>query len=315
FNSATDPYMGTTSVGVQIKHDGKEWGYADPTKTCYWPDATTDLVFYGYTPFASAVVPGFTKAGGMVFTNYVVPTDVAAQKDFMWAYTSTKKAPNVAMAFNHALVRVNFKAKMVTPNMKVDIEANGITICNIMNKGTATVAPVTAPATPAVAWATAADATAQQIIVPSAAVTIENATVKDVSLIAADQAVMLMPQTFAAWDPQTGTITAVTAPENKNGYLKVMCKIYSATAPVTYYHGTATESVGGAKDDYKPIYIPLSSIKLPSTDQIWKANNNITYTLNFGGGYADDGTPILNPTLFTTTVKEWTKTDGGILPM
>ncbi|MEG0815763.1 MAG: hypothetical protein RSF93_07460, partial [Mucinivorans sp.] len=97
--------------------------------------------------------------------------------------------------------------------------------------------------------------------------------------------------------------------------LKVMCKIYSATAPVTYYHGTATESVGGAKDDYKPIYIPLSSIKLPSTDQIWKANNNITYTLNFGGGYADDGTPILNPTLFTTTVKEWTKTDGGTLPM
>ncbi|MEG2647620.1 MAG: hypothetical protein RR979_06790, partial [Mucinivorans sp.] len=81
--------------------------------------------------------------------------------------------------------------------------------------------------------------------------------------------------------------------------------------------GKAAESSVGAKDDYKPIYIPLSSINLgtQTPTQIWKANNNITYTLNFGGGYAADGTPILNPTLFTTKVNKWNDIGGGDLLM
>ncbi|MEG0725212.1 MAG: fimbrillin family protein, partial [Mucinivorans sp.] len=125
----TPPYMGTAVAGAEIVF-GTSWGYKVAADARYWPDATTILDFYGYTPFTDANRKAdltFTRAGGMVFTNYEVPTDVAAQKDFMWAYTSTVKAANVAMAFNHALVRVNFKAKMVTPNMKVDIDVNGIT--------------------------------------------------------------------------------------------------------------------------------------------------------------------------------------------
>ncbi|MEG0033550.1 MAG: fimbrillin family protein, partial [Mucinivorans sp.] len=257
---------------------------------------------------------------GMIFDNYVVPTDVAKQEDFMWAYTSTNKATSgangVQMTFHHALVRVNFKARVTTSTLKVDIAANGITICNIKNKGKATVAP----AGTAVVWTTATDATLQQVIVPSAAgkiieynTTTPTAAV-EVSSTTAGDAVMLMPQTFTAWDPQTGTITAVTAPENKNGYLKVMCKIYSATAPVTYYHGTATESAAGANDAYQPIYIPLSSTDNAATNskQIWVANNNITYTLNFGGGYADNGNPILTPIKFTTAVTDWNPVTGPI---
>ncbi|MEG3048550.1 MAG: fimbrillin family protein, partial [Mucinivorans sp.] len=112
--------------------------------------------------------PAFGKTTGMVFDNYVVPTTVANQEDFMWAYTSTNKATSsagVLMTFHHALVRVNFKARVTTSTLKVDIAANGITICNIKNKGKATVAP----AGTAVVWTTATDATLQQVIVPSAA--------------------------------------------------------------------------------------------------------------------------------------------------
>ncbi|MEG1671748.1 MAG: fimbrillin family protein, partial [Mucinivorans sp.] len=83
FHDATAPYMGAADKGIQIKYVDKAWGYADPTETCYWPNAG-DIAFYGYTPFAKTnrgVDPTFTKATGMIFDNYVVPTTVATQED------------------------------------------------------------------------------------------------------------------------------------------------------------------------------------------------------------------------------------------
>ncbi|MEG2760968.1 MAG: hypothetical protein RR921_06495 [Mucinivorans sp.] len=90
-----------------------------------------------------------------------------------------------------------------------------------------------------------------------------------------------------------------------------MCKIYNnSTTTTIYYHGTSTT--------FEPIYIPLSSTDNAAKDpqQIWVANNNITYTLNFGGGYADNGNPILTPITFTTAVTGWdTPAPDPILPM
>ncbi|MEG3048549.1 MAG: hypothetical protein RR872_07940 [Mucinivorans sp.] len=120
---------------------------------------------------------------------------------------------------------------------------------------------------------------------------------------------MLMPQTFTAWQPKGSGVDATIA-QTTNGYLKVMCKISNtSTTPAIYYHGSATA--------YAAIYIPLSSTDNAATNPqpIWVANNNITYTLNFGGGYADNGNPILTPIKFTTDVTNWTDATGPDLPM
>ncbi|MEG1635186.1 MAG: hypothetical protein RR388_06130, partial [Rikenellaceae bacterium] len=140
---------------------------------------------------------------------------------------------------------------------------------------------------------------------------IENAAAIVVST--ADNAVMLMPQTFNAWVPSTATSTESTKAEGTSqtgGYIKVMCKIYTLSADASavklYLHGSETA--------YAAIYIPLSSQSAPSTE-IWKANNNITYTLQFGGGYSNEGNPILNPIQFTTSVTTgWNPVDNN-LPM
>ncbi|MEG2647623.1 MAG: fimbrillin family protein, partial [Mucinivorans sp.] len=120
-------YMGALDKGAKIIYN-TAWGYEVASDTRYWPDASTNLAFYGYTPFDNAtrgdVAPAFGKTTGMVFDNYVVPIAVADQEDFMWAYTSTNKATSgangVLMTFHHALVRVNFKARVTTSTLKVD---------------------------------------------------------------------------------------------------------------------------------------------------------------------------------------------------
>ncbi|MEG1464777.1 MAG: fimbrillin family protein, partial [Mucinivorans sp.] len=82
------PYMGALDKGAKIIYT-TAWGYEVAANARYWPN-TGDIAFYGYTPFANTnrvdVALAFTKAGGMVFDNYVVPTAVAKQEDFMWAY-------------------------------------------------------------------------------------------------------------------------------------------------------------------------------------------------------------------------------------
>ncbi|MEG1372054.1 MAG: fimbrillin family protein, partial [Mucinivorans sp.] len=151
FHSATDqpgPYMGAADAGAKIIYKTDKWDYDKPADARYWPDAEASLTFYGYTPVDGTkrgAAPVFTKDGGMVFDNYVVPIAVADQEDFMWAYASKNKtaipSTGVVMNFNHALVRVNFQACVTTSTLKVDIAENGITICNIKKKGKVTVVP------------------------------------------------------------------------------------------------------------------------------------------------------------------------------
>ncbi|MEG1934700.1 MAG: fimbrillin family protein, partial [Rikenellaceae bacterium] len=312
------PYMGATAAGAQITCTSTSpsvvWGYKNAAESRFWPALPAMLTFYGYTPFASTNRGGatlaFDKNTGMTFTNYVVPNDVTKQEDFMWARAASIGVASpvvpVPMNFGHALVRVNFKAQTTSDNLKVDIEANGITLGKIKSKGTFVVAPTGAPT-----WTPTADDRLAYTIPSVEKTNIENAAAIVVST--ADNAVMLMPQTFNAWVPSTATSTESTKAEGTSqtgGYIKVMCKIYTLSADASavklYLHGSETA--------YAAIYIPLSSQSAPSTE-IWKANNNITYTLQFGGGYSNEGNPILNPIKFTTTVTGWTDIAGGDLPM
>ncbi len=69
-----------------------------------------------------------------------VPTDVAAQKDLLYAVkTDQNKDTNngvVSLNFRHALSQIVFTAQ--TPNPKLYVKIEGVSICNVMSKNTFT---------------------------------------------------------------------------------------------------------------------------------------------------------------------------------
>lgn len=93
---------------------------------------------------------------------------------------------------------------------------------------------------------------------------------------------LFIPQTLIAWktsanDPKT----KVNADDNNHSYLVIECKIEQNGATV---HDGA-------------LYIPFGAE--------WQPGKRYTYTLIFGGGYDDQGEPILTPITFEPTVEPW----------
>lgn len=284
------PYMGVTNAGAQIVSDGTAWDYADAADARFWPMNGETLSFYAYAPFTDnnrVAVPLFDKTNGMIFTNYQVPTTVADQKDFMYALSLNASKPTVGTAvdlvFHHAMTQILFKAQTEDANLYVEIEENGITLHNIASKGTFTLA-----AGGTAAWTNNLDLTAYTA--PSAPVTVHGATASEVFI--EDKVLMLLPQTFTAWDGE-GTVTEQTT----GGYLSLTCKIYYEVEGVKQY-------LKGDADNFATIYVPFSSRK--GNDEIWNMRNKITYTLLINGSVAG-----LDPIKFTTEVEDWDDKDGG----
>lgn len=96
-------FMNNTKVSSD--NEGKTWTYS-PLK--YWPNNEGDDVdFYAYAPYdASFSVSNMSKL------TYVVPQDVAQQKDLLWSCTNTKNKKKedgtVHFEFRHALSRIGF---------------------------------------------------------------------------------------------------------------------------------------------------------------------------------------------------------------
>ncbi|MEG2755204.1 MAG: fimbrillin family protein, partial [Mucinivorans sp.] len=163
FNAVEEPYMGALNLGTEIKYT-TAWDYANPKDVCFWPTTTagsTDkLRFYAYAPFTSAntarVAPAFTNTTPtkeMKFTGYTVPDAVANQDDFMYAtaeaIVQSTGNTDVKLTFAHALTQIHFAARTQATNLKVEIDANGIKMCNIGSVGTFTLTPTP---TPTAAW-------------------------------------------------------------------------------------------------------------------------------------------------------------------
>ncbi|MEG1564220.1 MAG: fimbrillin family protein, partial [Bacteroides sp.] len=330
------PYMGTTTVGAQIKYattPTAAWNYQTAADARYWPTGTSEtLDFYAYAPFTDNernATPAMSKADGMKFTDYTVPTtstttpttDFAKQKDFMYASALEKttssdgvNAGKLTLTFKHALTQILFKAKTNQSNLYVDIQENGIELCNIQSKGTFALTK-TAPTTPS--WALATPAVHANYTAPTKQVIAGNDnTAVDLIKEQANtpDALMLMPQELTAWT--TTPTTAVPLPTTGgNSYLKIMCRIFystgpSTTTPVTYENQVYLHGSAGATGatGYAALYVPFSSKAISTSgteEEAWKMGNKVTYTLIFGGGYNDQGEPILTPITFDTDVTNW----------
>ncbi|MGL5706563.1 MAG: fimbrillin family protein [Tannerellaceae bacterium] len=283
---------------AQISHNGTNWGYANLLDKAYWPENSKTLTFYAVAPYADFYPAkngnGIAYAAGAATATYTIPTITSDQQDLMYAFTAALSKPasggNVTLPFNHALNQIHFKAKTESNNLFVDIDANGIQLCNLKNTGTLSFGAA------ASLWNSVSGKTT--FTATSAAVTDIKSSVST-PISSTSDVLMLMPQSLTAWNP-AGEVNATG--ENQTGaYLKINCKLYTKVGDQkVYFHG-GTEA-------YAALYIPFTGTGMD------KMGKKITYTLIFGGGYTDPGEPILTPITFTTEVMDWVDAGNVDIP-
>lgn len=294
-NENASPYMGSLTEGIQIKSDGKNWGYADPGDQAFWPTKRETLNFYAYAPYG-AIEPSFSSDKGLSF-EYVVPVEESDQVDLMFASaTQVAKASGnaaVSMPFNHALTQVHFAVATKTKSLKIDIAENGIQINNIKSTGTFTLPQ--------------SDNGWSDLSAPIA-YTVTNAAVTGVykgepseytPVVAEGKALMLLPQVFDA--------KSEGAPEGapEGAFLTIKCKIYQVLA-----NGNPIYLKGDAST-FAKIEVPVSSkgIKDGNAVEVWNRGKKVTYNLLIGGGSSTG----LEPIEFTAQAADWDSADGGVI--
>lgn len=305
-------FMGTSDEtltwnGINIKYKDGKWDYAKESDLRYWPEATTPLDFY-------AVNPGTFKEGsyseGMELNyswkiasssqtihyratdeyGHTSANDKTKNIDVMYGFAKnqTYTAENrgkVTFQFKHILSQVVFQAKTALANMEVHIK--DIKIHNIKYAGNFT---LPATSTESGTWALtpipeAADKKRHNAftVVKDQNITVKN-TVTDIS---SDTPMLNTPQTLTAWDVKTPkTKQQADAADPAESYLEITCKIKQADVYVF-----------GSDSEYKTLYVPFGTT--------WEIGKRHIYTLIFGGGYDDQGHPILKPINFEATVEGW----------
>lgn len=289
---------------AQISHNSTNWGYANLLDKAYWPENSKTLTFYAVAPYADFYPAkngnGIAYAAGAATATYTIPTITSDQQDLMYASTAALSKPasggNVTLPFKHALNQIHFKAKTESKNLFVDIDANGIELCNINSKGT-----FTFPGAGGYGSWTEQNELAEFVATNENKITINTTSelLPAIEVSSAADVLMLMPQSLTAWNP-AGKVNA-TASGQTGAYLKINCKLYTMVGnDKVYYHGTDA--------DYAFMYVPFSGTEMAGMGK------KITYTLIFGGGYTDPGEPILTPITFTTDVMEWVDASDVDIP-
>lgn len=311
-------YDGLTYIdGDNIVKDGTSW--VNTSGTRYWPN-TGNVTFLalanGYENFA---LGDYTST----LSQYEVPTNVAAQKDLIYAVTSKAKSENpVILNFRHALSQIVFSAKNTNANLYVEIE--GVKICNLANKNSFMISHATSTdgnyedhsgnigtfAGNGNNWVVGVTGTTTYPVAFDAVAV--NGDNNVVSLTSANEAgkefnnnaMLLLPQTNAAWD-----INAAPAPADATGsYFLVNCLIYNVAG--TTVDKTTDVCLWGTENagtyEAKELAIPV--------DIAWEQGKKYIYTFVFGngnGGYdpvPDDPStpePALVPITFDVTVDDF----------
>lgn len=125
-------FMGTSTYGLEFKHDGSAWDYANRNEVHFWqevPEEAADMKFFAISPTLDKLPNSGVTADGLTKYNiasdeqsitYVVPTAPAEQVDLMFAQsdvtdfgpTSTTYNNGVPLHFHHALSQIVFKARI-----------------------------------------------------------------------------------------------------------------------------------------------------------------------------------------------------------
>ena len=295
--------------GEIYNKDGSNYVVAGPNLR-YWPASNIDFHAVvnenGTTNWDAAT-------GKLSFTGYTVNTDVAEQKDFLYAVAAgcSKPASGTgvqALNFRHALAQVMFKGKC--ENSKIYVEISGVEICKIKNVGDFALPTASTDAqnenhgpsgwnTALVsgnygAWTNQSGSVTNVVSFAETALT--NAGV-NLTYTTDDHAtsniIYMVPQTLTPWVAAEGGI-APGADSQTGSYF--LSKIWNVA--------------GGSVDKVNDVVIYDGQIAIPTDARVFEGGKRYVYTFIFtaggnGGWTPDDVTPVLTPVKFTVTVDDF----------
>lgn len=300
FDGDGNAFMGDNDTqlgysGINISYQKGKWDYTTSSELKYWPDYL--LNFYAVSP-GTFEDPQLMNAYSWKINNesptiYYSPVDEyvntsnPANVDVMYAVAKgqTKSGGGkVNLAFKHILSQIAFQAQTNDPNLEVEI--NEIKLFNIKYSGyfdipTDNTAPTRNNWRPNDLLSGGHAFT----VITGAHITVNSTTVA--TEISNNKPMLVIPQQLTAWQTNTTTAKTKEAADNaKEGYLGISCKI---KVNGEYKKGSASGP------EY--IWVPFGDT--------WEPGKRYIYTLIFGGGYTDQGEPILTPINFTASAEDW----------
>lgn len=292
---------GHSDQGVKIVYNTTAWDYDDPDKVAYWPTSgdvdfyavspaiTNDLVhnhYFGYDMTSAAKTITYTTVD-----EYNSP---GTNHDVMYAVTKGRNKENngataVQMKFKHILSQVVFKAKTKQSTLTVDVK--NIKIHNFVYGGTFKL-PTDEPAMSD--WSLSPAAAGAYTVKLNAANVVTKNAVVDLSDM--NSPLMMIPQQLTKWSTSAGTaVSKLEADNAKECYLEIAMKLKQNDS---YIIGSATA--------YTTVYVPFDN------GTGWEPGKRYIYTLIFGGGYDDQGKPILSPITFDAATVDWVDDSAGV---
>ena len=291
---------GESDHGVKIVYKTSAWDYDDPDKVAYWP-TSGDVDFYAVSPAITNDLVlnhyfGYDMTSAAKTISYTTVDEYDSEEtnhDVMYAVTKGCNKENngtkpVQMNFKHILSQVVFKAKTTSSILEVDVE--NVKIHNFVLSGKFTL-PAREPAMSDWKLSPAAKG-AYTVKLNAANVKTKNAVVE---LSDMNSPLIMIPQKLTKWRTSTGAAVSIQEAENaKECYLEISMKLKQNDS---YLIGSATE--------YKTVYVPFDN----ATG--WEPGKRYIYTLIFGGGYDDQGEPILSPITFNAATADWADANAG----
>lgn len=290
---------GHSDQGVKIVYNTTAWDYDDPDKVAYCP-TSGDVDFYAVSPaITDDLVHRFaydmtSAAKTITYATVDEYNSPGTNHDVMYAVTKGRNKENngataVQMKFKHILSQVVFKAKTKQSTLTVDVK--NIKIHNFVHGGTFKL-PTDEPAMSDWSLSPAA-AGAYTVKLNAANVVVTNNTAVDLSDM--NSPLMMIPQQLTKWSTSAGTaVSKLEADNAKECYLEIAMKLKQNDS---YIIGSAT--------GYTTVYVPFDN------GTGWEPGKRYIYTLIFGGGYDDQGKPILSPITFNAATADWVDASAG----
>ena len=290
---------GASDHGVKIVYKTSAWDYDDPDKVAYWP-TSGDVDFYAVSPAITddLVHQGFaydmtSTAKTITYATVDEYNSTGTNHDVMYAVTKGRNKENngataVQMKFKHILSQVVFKAKTTSSILEVDVE--NVKIHNFVHGGTFTL-PEGEPAMSNWSLSPVAEG-AYTVKLNAANVKTNNAVV---NLSDMNSPLMMIPQQLKKWSTYSAgaAVSMHEANTKKECYLEISMKLKQNDS---YLIGSAAA--------YTTVYVPFDN----ATG--WEPGKRYIYTLIFGGGYDDQGEPMLSPITFDAATTNWVDAAG-----
>lgn len=303
----------------------------------FWPNKGAEkLDFFALRNYQGDPTWDAANTTTKLSTVFKVGTDVATQKDLIYAVATEQTKPGAAsgaldpnagtvnLNFRHALSQIVFKAKNTNENLAVKITK--VEIINVADNGTCKL-PISSTKDPFV------DHTGVETAepTPTCSWTVSNATTADYGVLTED--------CFLEGTKEGGVKNLTNGKDNSKDdrdFAKAMLLIPQTTNPATIsttqkpstIRGTETTGTGAmiavtcqiwnlnTANTYVPaddvlLYDAIAYMPLTAT---WDPGKKYIYTLVFGnahGGYDEDGKDILVPISFTVSVDDFTTVEEG----